>query len=86
MKRKLEKHKMKPKTLFAIADCDDSKTISLVELKEALMTVLPYKDCTEGDIVKIMKAFDTNGDQLIDYEEFMNGFGIQSEKKLKAQR
>ena len=42
LQEKLERYHIKPKTLFYLADKDDSKTISLLELREALQTVLPH--------------------------------------------
>jgi len=84
LKKKLTKYNIKPQTLFYLADKDDSKTITLLELRDALQTVLPHNECTPSDILKIMQAFDKNQDYMIDRKEYMKVFENEITKDLKT--
>jgi|JI10StandDraft_1071094.scaffolds.fasta_scaffold57400_4 Ca2+-binding EF-hand superfamily protein len=51
-------------------DIDKSGKIDLEELKTLLKTHIPSHKLTYNDIVQILNSFDTNGDGVIDENEY----------------
>ena len=58
------------KRLFEAADKDDSGTLDREEIKEALDS-LGFTFIENKDLDKIMTRADENGDEVIDFEEFV---------------
>jgi len=58
------------KRMFDAADKDDSGTLDREEIKEAL-AALGFDFLTEKDMDKVMKKADMDGNEVIDFEEFI---------------
>jgi hypothetical protein len=58
------------KRMFDAADKDDSGTLDREEIKEAL-TALGFDFLTDKDMDKVMKKADADGNEVIDFEEFI---------------
>ena len=62
---------------FSVFDKDGSGSVDRDEIKRIMVNLTEPME--EEDVDKIIKAFDTNGDGLVDYQEFCSGI---LEKKL----
>lgn len=66
----LEANKLTTEEAFAMTDTNKSGSIDLEELKEVLKSAIPIHKLSYNDIVQILNAFDTNGDGIIDEQEY----------------
>mmetsp|Transcript_8162 Transcript_8162/g.14238 ORF Transcript_8162/g.14238 Transcript_8162/m.14238 type:complete len:152 (+) Transcript_8162:182-637(+) len=57
------------KEAFSMFDIDGDGTITLVELKEVMKSL--GQNPTERELIQMIKSVDDNGDNEIDFEEFL---------------
>ena len=63
---------------FSVLDKDKSGAIT----KDELMSVLNIPNDEAGEVEKLMKSADKNGDGKIDYKEFLELMGYRQQEKM----
>lgn len=75
LKQIIEKQKTNPKVAYAKLDQDNDQKLSREDLKESLQQ---FKiSCTDEDIDQIFYVLDTNRNNYLSYQEFVNGLNLQ---------
>ena len=73
-KETLDKKGITPKELFRKADQNQSLSIDIVELKEAIFQIFEPKRSTLKKVLTYMNILDANKNGIISYKEFMAAF------------
>jgi Ca2+-binding EF-hand superfamily protein len=68
------KEGVSPSVAFKQADSDRNGQISLEELREAIKRFVPEETLSYLEVLKIVKAFDTDKDKFISEQEFIAKF------------
>lgn len=67
---------------FNIFDKDRDGFISMAELHDALINIVGIPDISQDDLSKFMKELDSDGDNLLSYEDFVKMFVMASQLNL----
>ena len=74
----LYQHRIHLRSAFRMFDMDNSGTVTADEFQKSLATINQLLDCplTPHQISELMQALDTDGDGVLSYKEFFDGFKI----------
>jgi protein phosphatase len=74
----LYQHRIHLRSAFRMFDMDNSGTVTADEFQKSLATINQLLDCplTPHQIAELMTALDTDGDGVLSYKEFFDGFKI----------
>ena len=74
----LYQHRIHLRSAFRMFDMDNSGTVTADEFQKSLATINQLLDCplTPHQITELMQALDTDGDGVLSYKEFFDGFKI----------
>jgi calcyphosin len=67
--------------LWKIIDDDNSKTLNLQEFQKGIMQY--DLNFTKEEINQLFKEFDTNGNGLLDYNEFLDDLRVRNTHNIK---